>query len=95
MAPLRPTPRLLAGAPWWRCNRGREGLRKGAKFGLARVGEVNILSAHEDISGRDEAKVSSERSFGLVFAVVLGGLALWPLLGGAAPRWWLGGPAAL
>ncbi len=95
MAPLRRTPRPPAGAPWWRCNRGCEGLRKGAIFGLARGGEVNTLSAHEDFSGRDEAKASSERSFGLVFAVVLGGLALWPLLEGAPPRWWLGAPAAL
>ncbi len=33
------------------------------------------MSAHEDLSGRDEAKASSERSFALVFAVLLGVLA--------------------
>ncbi len=33
------------------------------------------MSAHEDVGGRDETKASSERSFALVFAVVLGGLA--------------------
>lgn len=56
---------------------------------------AKTLSAHEDLSERDELKTSSERSFGLVFAVVLGLLALWPLLDSARPRWWLGGLAAL
>ncbi len=34
---------------------------------------------HENLAGRDDVKVGSERSFGLVFAVVFIIVALWPL----------------
>lgn len=33
-------------------------------------------------------EIGSERGFGIVFAVVFLVVALWPLIGGAAPRWW-------
>lgn len=36
----------------------------------------------------DAVSVGSERSFGLVFAVVFAIVALWPLTHGAGPRWW-------
>lgn len=43
---------------------------------------------HEDLNRHDEITVGSERAFGVVFAVVFVVVALWPLLNGAAPRWW-------
>lgn len=44
--------------------------------------------AHEDFS-RDEAiEGSSNRAFGVVFAVVFALVGLWPLTGGGAPRLW-------
>ena len=44
---------------------------------------------HEQLDREDEVKGSSDRSFGITFAVVGGIVALWPLLDGEAPRWWL------
>ena len=35
---------------------------------------------HENLNGHDDVKVGTERSFGLVFAVVFIVVALWPLL---------------
>lgn len=47
-------------------------------------------------SPRDEEVVGpSNRSFGLVFAVVFTIIALLPLWRGAPPRWWAAGVAAL
>jgi hypothetical protein len=43
---------------------------------------------HEDFERSEEVKGSSNRVFGLVFAVVFGLVGLWPLLDGADPRWW-------
>lgn len=43
---------------------------------------------HEDLNRQHEIKISSERSFGIVFAVVFAAVALWPLIGGGAPRLW-------
>ncbi len=43
---------------------------------------------HEDFSRGEEVKAGSERAFGLVFAAVFAIVGLWPLIGGAAPRWW-------
>jgi predicted membrane metal-binding protein len=43
---------------------------------------------HEELR-RDEApKGSSDRGFGLVFAVVFAIVAAWPLMGGGGPRLW-------
>ena len=44
---------------------------------------------HEQLDRADEVKGSSDRSFGITFAVVGAIVALWPLLDGEAPRWWL------
>jgi predicted membrane metal-binding protein len=44
---------------------------------------------HEQLDRMEEAKGSSERSFGLTFAAVGVIAALWPLLHGGPPRVWL------
>jgi len=46
--------------------------------------------AHEDLSREQRVEGSSNRSFGVVFAVVFFVIAAWPLLYGATPRWWAG-----
>lgn len=51
--------------------------------------------AHEDLSRDQRVEGSSDRSFGLVFAVVFILIAAWPLLHGVAPRWWAFGVAAV
>jgi hypothetical protein len=43
--------------------------------------------AHENLD-RDDVKVASERSFGLVFAGVFAVIALWPFLWGGDIRYW-------
>ncbi len=43
---------------------------------------------HEDLNRQHEIKSSSERSFGLVFAVVFAVIGLWPLIHGGSPRLW-------
>ncbi len=43
---------------------------------------------HEDYGRHDDIKVGSERGFGVVFAVVFGVIALWPLLNGEPIRNW-------
>jgi hypothetical protein len=50
---------------------------------------------HEQLDRPEEVKGSSDRSFGLTFAVVGAIIALWPLLHGASPRWWLLAVAAV
>lgn len=50
--------------------------------------------AHEDLSREEHIEGSSDRSFGVVFAVVFAIIAAWPLLSGGAPRWWAAGIAA-
>lgn len=39
--------------------------------------------------------MGSDRSFGFVFAAFFAIVALWPLIGGHAPRWWALGVAAV
>lgn len=51
--------------------------------------------AHEDWSRDQQVEGSSDRSFGVVFAVVFFLIAAWPLLHGATPRWWALGVAAV
>ena len=46
------------------------------------------MSRHEDFRREGAVKPSSDRAFGLVFAVVFALVALWPLLDDAPPRWW-------
>ncbi|MGB0681352.1 MAG: SxtJ family membrane protein [Magnetovibrionaceae bacterium] len=43
---------------------------------------------HEDLDRDDEVKVGSEKSFGIVFAVVFVIIGLLPLISGGAPRIW-------
>ena len=43
---------------------------------------------HEDFGRGDRGRGSSDRAFGVVFAVVFTIVALWPLLDGRGPRWW-------
>ena len=43
---------------------------------------------HTDIQRQPDAKIGSERAFGLVFAAVFLLVALWPLLDRASLRWW-------
>jgi len=43
---------------------------------------------HENFERRGEVKGSSDRSFGIVFAVFFAIMALWPLLGEGAVRLW-------
>jgi predicted membrane metal-binding protein len=45
-------------------------------------------SFHEDFGRAGRVRTSSDRSFGFVFAAVFLIVGLWPLLGGAWPRWW-------
>src|SRR5688500_7941722 len=49
---------------------------------------MGALNTHEDFSAHSEVKPPSERAFGLTMAVVFAVIGLWPLLRGAAPRWW-------
>lgn len=54
------------------------------------------MSTHEDLGRHLEVKTSTDRAFGLVFAVVFLIVAAWPLLDEGSPRWWaLGVSAAL
>jgi hypothetical protein len=50
-----------------------------------------MTQLHENLARQDslEARRGSERSFGLVFAIVFGLLGLYPLIRGDAPHWWL------
>lgn len=41
-----------------------------------------------EVQSHQEAQIGSPRSFGVVFAVVFGIIALWPLIGGNGPRLW-------
>ena len=43
---------------------------------------------HESFERDQQVKGSSDRSFGIVFAVVFAIIGFWPLIGGAAPRVW-------
>lgn len=43
---------------------------------------------HTDVQRQQSANIGSERSFGLVFAIVFLLIALWPLLERASPRVW-------
>ena len=50
---------------------------------------------HEDIERPAEVRSGSDRSFGLVFAVVFAVIALWSTPGGGEVRWWAVTMAAL
>lgn len=42
----------------------------------------------ESLQDKDDVEIGSEKSFGLVFAVVFAIIACWPLIHGMPPRWW-------
>ena len=44
--------------------------------------------AHEDLTRVERVEGSSDRSFGLVFAMVFLVIAVWPMLDSRALRWW-------
>jgi len=46
------------------------------------------VMSHEDLTREQRVEGSSDRAFGLVFAVLFFVVAAWPLLDAAAPRWW-------
>ncbi len=46
------------------------------------------MASHEPIQTQSEAKIGSERSFGLVFAAVFMVIATLPLVRGGPVRWW-------
>lgn len=43
---------------------------------------------HESLEERTETRLGSERSLGIVFAIVFLIIALWPLLKSGTPRYW-------
>jgi hypothetical protein len=49
--------------------------------------------AHEELNRDHHVEGSSDRSFGVVFAIVFVVIALWPLMRGEGPRWWAAGVA--
>ena len=51
--------------------------------------------SHEDYAREQEVEGSSDRSFGIVFAIVFLLISGWPLLHGDFPRWWAMGVAAV
>ena len=46
------------------------------------------MSAIEDLKREDEIEIGSDRSFGIVFAVVFSIIGLWPLIHAKPLRWW-------
>lgn len=49
--------------------------------------------AHEDLSREEHIEGSSDRSFGVVFAIVFAIIAAWPLMHGGPVRGWAAGIA--
>jgi predicted membrane metal-binding protein len=43
---------------------------------------------HENLNREETIEGSSDRSFGLIFAVVFAIIAAWPLMSARPPRWW-------
>lgn len=46
------------------------------------------VSTHERLADDGDIKTSTDRSFGIVFAVVFAIIGLWPFLFGGPLRWW-------
>lgn len=51
--------------------------------------------SHEDLTREQPPEASSDRAFGLVFAVVFVIVAGWPLFYAEMPRWWAAGIAVV
>ena len=52
-------------------------------------------NTHERLSAAEDIRGSSDRSFGIVMAVVFGIIGVWPVLSEGPLRWWALIPAAL
>ena len=52
------------------------------------MGKSSGGGSHEDFAPKTEARASSDRAFGLVFAAVFAIVAAWPLFFGGALRGW-------
>jgi len=50
---------------------------------------------HEDYNREQAVDGSSNKAFGITFAVVFGLIAIWPLLHGGTPLWWSIGVAVV
>jgi len=44
--------------------------------------------SHEDLTREHRVRGSSDRSFGIVFALVFAVVGAWPMLSAGSPRWW-------
>lgn len=49
---------------------------------------TKTVGTHERLTDTEAVKGSSDRSFGVVFAMVFTVIGLWPLLDGEGVRWW-------
>jgi hypothetical protein len=47
-----------------------------------------LQNSHERLSSRDEVRIGSNRSFGIVFSVVFAAVGIWPLFAVETPRYW-------
>jgi heme/copper-type cytochrome/quinol oxidase subunit 4 len=60
-----------------------------------RLHRVNSRSSfHEDFNRAHQTTTLSNRAFGVVLAIALVAVGLWPLIHRSAPRWWAIGAAA-
>ena len=57
--------------------------------------QISLAMAHEDLTRDQQVEGSSDRSFGLVFAIAFLLIGAWPLFHGAMPRWWAGAIATV
>lgn len=53
------------------------------------------LDSHENLVREEKVEGSSDRSFGMTFAVIFAVIGLWPLIHGVMPRLWAVIPAAI
>tara|TARA_A100001011_G_C14089177_1_gene747825 strand:- start:348 stop:872 length:525 start_codon:yes stop_codon:yes gene_type:complete len=56
---------------------------------------TKLLDFHENLDTKDEVKIGSERSFGIVFAILFLIIASWPLIDGGDIRIWAAITASL
>ena len=71
------------------------GVRRQSAKTLAKDSQLPEAGLHEAFESHHEARPASPRAFGLLLAAVCVLIALWPLFGAKAPRWWALAPALL